>query len=120
MSPKVLKGDYNDATEYSAGDVVRWNSDTIYVCHTTPPSAGIPPTDTQYFERYPQPGDEIIYMMIDALANVASDIPNNIDNNSISLQTETGEYLITVDDSGDTPELDVTAVDDDSSADDVN
>ena len=39
-------------------------------------------------------------------------IPKNLSDDALSLKTETSEYLITVDDSGDTPELTVTEIED--------
>ena len=101
----VLKGEWDSGTSYSAGDVVRGEDKVIYLCDVDSP-AGVPPTDTLHWERYPQHLDEIVSMMID----VMNKIPTNIDDEGISLKTDDGEYLITVDDSGDTPELDVTAI----------
>ena len=43
-----------------------------------------------------------------ALDSAVATIPTNIDEDSISLKTATSEYVITVDDSGDTPELVLT------------
>ncbi len=45
-----------------------------------------------------------------ALNAAAATIPDNINDEAITLSTATADYLITVDDSGETPELDVTAI----------
>lgn len=48
--------------------------------------------------------------MLTALNAAAATIPDNINDEAITLSTATADYLITVDDSGETPELDVTAI----------
>ena len=45
-----------------------------------------------------------------ALNAAAATIPTNISNEAITLSTATADYLVTVDDSGDDPELAVTAI----------
>jgi len=48
-----LKGNYSDLVSYSVGDVVVWTDGTVYILHR-PCSAGVPPTDTLYWERLDQ------------------------------------------------------------------
>lgn len=45
-----------------------------------------------------------------ALNAAAATIPDNINDEAITLSTDTADYLITVDDTGDTPELSVTLI----------
>ena len=113
-----LKGDYNGGTSYSVDDVVRWTNGEIYTL-LEPCSAGTPCTNTLYWGKILDTAlAGVISMMIDlmnttsdSIAAVASAIPTNIDDEGIVLKgTEDAEYLITVDDSGDTPELDVTLI----------
>lgn len=61
----TLKGDYSDLSSYSAGDVVRWPDGTIYVALKNAP-AGIPPTDTRYWERAKQEYQDLIDLILDA------------------------------------------------------
>ena len=61
----TLKGDYSDLNSYSAGDVVRWPDGTIYVALKNAP-AGIPPTDTRYWERAKQEYQDLIDLILDA------------------------------------------------------
>lgn len=48
-----LKGNYSDLVSYSVGDVVVWTDGTVYILHH-PCAAGVPPTDTLYWERLEQ------------------------------------------------------------------
>ena len=52
--------------------------------------------------------------MLTALNAAAATIPDNINDEAITLSTATADYLITVDDSGETPELDVTAIEEEA------
>ena len=98
-----LKGDWNEETSYSIGDVVRYTDGNIY--HLFKPcAAGITPIDTLYWVRTSQ----IVAIAAGFALDVQEAIPKNIDDQGITLKTDDGEYLITVDDSGDTPELEVT------------
>lgn len=49
-----------------------------------------------------------------ALNAAVATIPDNISDEAITLSTDTADYLITVDDSGETPELDVTAIEEEA------
>lgn len=61
----TLKGDYSDLSSYSEDDVVRWPDGTIYVALKNAP-AGIPPTDTRYWERAKQEYQDLIDLILDA------------------------------------------------------
>lgn len=96
----TLKGDYNASAEYSAGDVVRYQ-EAGYVAKED--TTGIPPTVDRVWRRLDQDLWDVVDMILDVAAL-------NVTDESIQLKTDTGEYLITVDDSGDTPELAVDAI----------
>ena len=105
-----LKGDFSAGTSYSVGDVVRWENGDIFQL-LKPCDAGTTPVNTLYWGKILGPIAEVIYMVIDYVAEFAAKIPTNIDDEGIVLKgTEDAEYLITVDDSGDTPELDVALI----------
>ena len=113
-----LKGDYNGGTSYSVDDVVRWTNGEIYTL-LEPCSAGTPCTDTLYWGKILDAGlAGVISMVIDlmnSVTEIAATIPTNIGDESIVLKgTEDAEYLITVDDSGETPELDVTLIEEEA------
>ena len=100
-----LKGDWNEETSYSVGDVVRYEDGNIY--HLFKPcAAGITPIDTLYWVRTSQ----IVAIAAGFALDVKESIPDNINDEAIVLKTETADYLVTVDDSGDTPDLAVTAI----------
>jgi len=106
-----MKGDWGSGTSYDIGDVVRY--DNVMYIKQKDCGVGITPKDTLYWGR--TDNQEILSMMADMLngiATVSASIPDNISDEAITLSTETGDYLITVDDSGDTPELAVTLISD--------
>lgn len=105
----TLKGEFNSGTSYSVGDIVRYTDDVIYYLFK-PCAAGTPCTDSLYWNRLEEPYYSCAKMVLDAMAL----IPNNISDEAITLSTETADYLITVDDSGDTPELAVTAIEEET------
>lgn len=96
----TLKGDYNGEALYSVGDVVRYQ-DAGYV--TKEPATGIPPTVDRVWRRLDQDLWDVVDMILDVAAL-------NVTDESITLKTDNGEYLISVDDSGDTPELAVEEI----------
>lgn len=116
-----LKGDWNGSATYDADDVVRWENGDIFTL-IKPCPAGITPVDTMYWGKVLDPIASVISMMIDlqnslqnSIAAIAQTIPTNIDDEGIVLKgTEDAEYLITVDDSGETPELDVTLIEEEA------
>lgn len=113
----TLKGDYSGEVSYSVKDVVRWTNGEIYLL-LKPCDAGNPPPNTLYWGKISGPIAEVISMMVDLLNNMkemAAMIPTNIDDEGIVLKgTEDAEYLITVDDSGETPELELTLIEEEA------
>ena len=133
-----LKGAWDAETTYDVGDVVRYsNGDVCVLQH--PCKAGITPLENRFWGRADGVTTQIVNIAMDAIeladgndpelendltqttaGKKALDahqgkvlkemIPGNISNEAITLSTETADYLITVDDSGDTPELVVTAI----------
>ena len=103
------KGAWSDSTDYEAGDVVVFTDNVAYVAVKNPPAGAIP-HDTHFWNRVDQPLQETVIMFKGMLESIANSVPKNIDDEGITLKTDDGEYLITVDDSGDTPELEVTAI----------
>jgi len=109
-----LKGTYNGETTYSVGDVVLYEDGVSYLLNK-PCKAGTPPVKTLYWERLQQPFQEVVGLIMDGLSALGSEIeskiPTNISDDAITLKgTDDAEYLITVDDSGDTPDLTVTLI----------
>ena len=98
----TLKGDWDKTEIYSVGDVVRYEGVMYHM--QKPCKAGISPHDTLYWGRT---GDQEVLSMMTDIYNA---IPDNISAEAITLSTETADYLVTVDDSGDTPELTVTEI----------
>lgn len=111
------KGSYSGDTTYAVGDVVVYTDNVAYVM-TQEATAGTTPHDVRRWSRVIQPYQEIVMMFhgtfggIDnTVEEVAARIPGNISDDAISLKgSEDNEYLITVDDSGETPELSVTLI----------
>ena len=103
------KGAWDSGTDYSAGDVAVFTDNVAYVAVKDPP-AGTIPHDTHFWNRVDQPLQEMVIMFKGMFESIANSVPKNIDDQGITLKTDDGEYLITVDDSGDTPELEVTAI----------
>jgi len=133
------KGDYAAGTSYSVGDVVVFTDGVAYQKIKTA-GAGVTPHEVRIWQRVMQPMQDIIGMfhgmlkdIQDALVELEDDlnqdtagkkaldahqgsvlkgmIPANISEDAITLKDESdNEYLITVDASGDTPELVVTAI----------
>lgn len=109
------KGDYGSGNTYDKGDVTVYTDGVAYIAIQTV-SAGITPHEERCWARLDQPLQEVVIMfhgafgaISDAIATVEAKIPDNISDEAITLKTETGEYVITVDDSGEEPELVVTA-----------
>ena len=103
------KGAWDSGTDYAAGDVVVFTDNVAYVAVKDPP-AGTIPHDTHFWNRVDQPFQETVIMFKGMFESIANSVPTNIDDQGITLKTDDGEYLITVDDSGDTPELAVTEI----------
>lgn len=96
-----MKGDFDSGVTYAAGDVVRYQ-EAGYVAKEE--VTGIPPTVDRCWRRLDQELWDVVDMILDvAVTNVSDD--------AIVLKgTDDAEYLITVDDSGEEPELAVTAI----------
>lgn len=97
----TLKGDFDSGVTYAAGDVVRYQ-EAGYVAKEE--VTGIPPTVDRCWRRLDQDLWDVVDMILDvAVTNVSDD--------AIVLKgTDDAEYLITVDDSGEEPELSVTEI----------
>lgn len=107
----TLRGDYDPSETYSVGDVVRYQ-DAGYVAKEE--VSNIPPTVDRVWTRLDQTMWDVVDMILDAMGKALDTINSRITEESIALKTETGDYLITVDDSGETPELDVTAIEEEA------
>lgn len=127
------KGAYDAGTEYAKGSVVMFTDGVPYYLQKAAP-AGTTPHDVRYWNRVPQPFAEVVVMFhetfgkIDTISSsigtvptgqtvegqissLSEQIPKNIDDEGITLKdTEDNEYMITVDASGETPELAVTLI----------
>ena len=112
-----LKGDYNSGTGYSVGDIVKCSDGYFYYLFK-PCAAGTTPTDSLYWNRLEEPLASAAEMIMSFVGSVQTaieaKIPTNISDEAITLSTETADYLVTVDDSGDTPELAVTAIEEEA------
>ena len=111
-----LKGNYSADVTYSVGDVVLNSDGVAYIMQNAAP-AGSDPKDTLYWGRLNQPLNEVVSLIMDGLG-IAQDGIDKFFLNDQTLLLKTGEgetettYAITVDDSGDTPELAVEEVTD--------
>ena len=110
LSPKKFKGPWDPAETYSVGDVVVYTDGFVYhLQHPCP--AGTPPVESLWWGKLSQAASEVVIMLSDLLMSMLTSIPKNIDDSGIVLKgTDDAEYLITVDDSGETPELAVTLI----------
>lgn len=111
-----FKGVYAPGTTYDVGDVVAYEDAGFRKVNPCP--AGVVPIDNRYFMRIDQQMWDVISMILDAqqtaISAATAVIDSRITEDSIALKTETGDYLITVDDSGETPELEVTAIEEEA------
>ena len=112
-----LKGDYNSGTSYSVGDVVK-ASDGFFYYLFKPCAAGTTPTDSLYWNRLEEPlattAEMIMSFVGSVQTTIESKIPTNISDEAITLTSGDDEYLVTVDASGDEPELAVTKVEEET------
>lgn len=98
-----LKGNYDSGTSYSVGDVVLCSDGYFYYLFK-PCAAGTTPTDSLYWNRLEEPYASCAEMAMSVLEKV----PTNISTEAISLFDGETECIVTVDASGDTPELEVS------------
>lgn len=114
-----FKGAWASGTSYDVGDVVTYEDGFVY--HKQKPcAAGIKPIDTLFWGKLSQEASGIVNMFADMLNSIntaIASIPANIDDESISLKSGDNEYLITVDASGDTPELAVELIEEEEDGD---
>ena len=106
-----LKGDYSGEVNYSAGDVVRWTDGTAMMAKES--VTGVPPTRTQEWERLPQYMWDVVSLILDSIDISKATLDSRISEDAIALKgagDEPKDYVITVDESGDTPDLAVTEV----------
>lgn len=109
-----LKGDWSVETAYNVGEMVRYTDGNFYWLQK-PCKAGVPPVETRFWGKVNQVTAEAAGLIMDGLESVLVKIPNNINDEAITLKgTGDAEYLVTVDDSGDTPELDVTLIEEEA------
>lgn len=124
-----LKGDWDSGTTYSVGDVVRYTNGVIY--HLQKPcAAGITPIDTAHWGRVDQTLVQAALFALDAI-DVAKDaadaagaaataaaeaaIAAKISDDAIALKgADENDYLITIDTSGETPDVIATLVEDET------
>jgi len=113
-----LKGTYNADTSYSVGDIVVYDGGVFYK-YKVGPAGSASPKDTHEWNRLQQPLDEIVLLMMDAIGLAGEETKNEVEKYFINDQTlilKAGEgedeksYAVTVDATGDTPELAVEEV----------
>lgn len=105
-----LKGDWDSTATYTIGNVVRFTDGNIYHLQR-PCDAGVPPVNTLYWGMLDQQLGAAVSLILDAVEMVMEKVPTNIDDEGILLKSGDDEYLVTVDATGETPELAVTPVD---------
>jgi len=103
------QGAYDGSKSYSVNDVVVFTDGIPYELYNAA-SAGTTCHNPLYWRRVPQPTADMVTLFHSMFLSLKAAIPDNINEEAITLSTETADYLITVDDSGDTPELTVTAI----------
>ena len=110
-----FKGVYSADTSYNLGDVVSYEDAGYRLVNPAP--AGTNPKDNRYWMRLDQRIWEVIAMILDsqaeAVASATAIINSRITEDAIALKgagDEPKEYLITVDESGEDPDLTVTEV----------
>ena len=116
----TLKGEWSAETTYSVGDVVRYSNGNFYNM-VRPGKAGVPCPDALYWNILPSPLQECAKMILDvagdlttAIGALAETIPTNIDDESIVLKSGDNEYLVSVDASGDDPEVVATLIEEEA------
>jgi len=100
-----LKGDWDSGTTYNPGEVVRYTNNEFYVLQREC-AAGVTPIDTHWWV----PVDQVTAQAAGFAMDIAALIPKNIDNEGIILKSGDDEYLVSVDASGDDPEVIATLI----------
>ena len=108
-----LKGVWSSDESYEIGDIVQHDGVVYYL--QKPAIAGVTPTSTLCWNRLNQPLAECVSLILDALEISQTNLEKYfINDQTLLLKTGEGEsettYAITVDDSGDAPELAVEEV----------
>lgn len=110
------KGAWSAYQEYEKGDCVVYVDDVAYHLINKAP-IGADCHNSMYWERVSQPINEVILMFHSSFEDIfagLSNIPTNIGESSIVLkstdETSTNEYLITIDESGEEPEVVATLI----------
>ena len=108
-----LKGNWAEGTSYSVGDVVVYDDGIVYHLQNAC-DAGTPPTNTLYWGMVDQITARAVLLIMDAVADLEAKIPTNIDDEGIVLKSGDYEYLVSVDASGETPEVIAELIEDES------
>lgn len=119
-----FRGEWSDGITYDVGDVVQYPADKVFYHLQNPCKAGVTPVDTLYWGKLDQAAAQIAGFIMDSIglskdyadsaaAAVEAKIPTNIDNESIVLASGDNEYLVSVDATGETPELVVELIEPD-------
>lgn len=108
-----LKGVWSSDESYEIGDIVQHDGVVYYL--QKPAIAGVTPKSTLCWNRLSQPLAECVSLILDALEISQTNLEKYfINDQTLLLKTGEGEsettYAITVDDSGDAPELAVEEV----------
>ena len=104
-----LKGAWDSGTSYSVGDVVQFTDGDVFVLREAC-AAGTEPIDTLYWSKISSPLKEAVSMILDALELAKDEVEKYfINDQTLVLKTGEGDeeksYAVTVDDSGDTPDV---------------
>ena len=99
-----LKGNWDSGTTYDVGDVVKYTNGFVYHLLNACP-AGTTPVDTRYWNQSSQTINDTVSLILDAVGMVEAKIPDNIDDDGIILKAGDDEYYVSVDASGESPEV---------------
>lgn len=109
----TLKGEWSADTAYSVGDVARYSNGNFYQM-VRPGKAGTPCPDALFWNVLPSPLQECAKMIMDMVAGIEAKIPTNIDDEGIVLKSGDDEYLVSVDASGEDPEVVATLIEEEA------
>lgn len=106
-----LKGNFSADATYDVGDIVVY--DGVPYCKERDGYA-TSPKDTHDWGRVTQPLAEIVMIAMDAVELAQDNLEKHfVNDQTLVLATDDGKYAVTVDDSGDAPELAVEAIEED-------
>lgn len=111
-----IKGVYNSATSYNVGDVVRDSDGGVYVLQY-PATAGTDPKNNAFWGRVAPIISDAASFAIDAMESAVDEVEKYfVNDQTLLLKAGEGDeektYAVTVDNSGDTPEIAVEEVSD--------